>query len=142
MATGFVQRYKGKIEAQRIDVGLDGLRQYVLNSSAATAAAVPTVLQNAGLSNILTSSGTAVFTLEAPVAGIEKQITLSTLSSGAIIASTSATFDGTNPVIKFLSTVGTNAGGTLDLIGLSTSRWAIRGMFPPSTAVWVLSATT
>lgn len=141
MATGFTQRFKGKIQANRIDVGIEGIRQYAIQSSAALATST-NFLQNAGLSVLVTSSGTPVFTLEAPVQGIEKTIAISTQSSGAIIASTAATFDGTNPVIKFMSTVGTLAGVSLNLIGLSTSRWAIRGMFPPSTTVWLLAATT
>jgi len=141
MPLGYVTRFKGKIAAQRIDVGLDGIRQYVLNSSAATSTVVPPQLQNAGLSVILAgSSGSPVFSLEAPVPGIEKQITLTTASSGAFILSTAATFDGTNPVLKFASTLGSVAGASVNLLGISTSRWAIVGAFPSSVAL--LSATT
>jgi len=140
MASGFVDRWKGKITPARIDVGSGGLRQYVVQSSAATAATVPPSLPNSGLSVLVDSSGSAVFTLQAPVAGVEKQIALSTVSSGAIIASTSATFDGTNPVLKALSTLGSVGGAGVSLIGLSTARWTIVGLFPSSA--WLLSATT
>lgn len=141
MASGFVQRYKGKIAAQCIFVGLDGIRQYVQNSSASSASVVPPILQNAGVSGIICSSGSAVFTLEAPLPGVEKQIVASTISSGFLVASTAATFDGTNPVMKYLSTLG-GTGAALNLIGLSTSRWGIMGMYPSSTLAWVASATT
>jgi hypothetical protein len=143
MPSGFVERWKGKITPARIDVGSGGLRQFAVQSSAATSTAVNS-LSNSGLSILVDSSGSAVFTLQGPVAGIEKTITFSTLSSGAIIASTGATFDGTNPVIKYLSTVAGQPvpGQTLNLIGISTARWAITGMFPFSTTAWLLSATT
>ena len=141
MPSGYMQRYKGKIQATRIDVGTDGLRQYTVQSSASLATST-NFLQNAGLSVIVGSSGSAVFTLEAPVQGVEKQIVLSTVSSGAIVASTAATFDGASLAIKFLSSVGSGAAGAgISLIGLSTARWGVVGIYP-STVVVALSATT
>jgi hypothetical protein len=94
-----------------------------------------------GISAITSSSAAGlIYVMDDPSTGIPKFIVVTcgaTSSVTTYIKSTSATFDGTNPVVSMV----TATHATLKLIGGSTSRWYIESVYP-STAVLTFAATT
>lgn len=144
MATGFTQRWKGKVLAQLLGIGSGGMTLYSVsgtpNITPADLASIAgnglitaystqgAVLPNNGVSNISSTGVKSSMTLGLPAAGVTKTLAFTTVSSGIqVVSSTGATFDGTNSVM--LSTTP----GQVVMRGLSTARWLIESVFPPST---------
>lgn len=130
-ATGFNQRWKGKIKAAVLMVGPTFFNgpQSVQSYSTASGVSGQTIGQQASIANISASSGGAVFTLSDPLPGIDLDLVLAPTSAIFIKASAGTAFDAsTNTVIKSTYAM------MLTLTGISTLAWRIQGVFPPSTA--------
>lgn len=129
MATGFVNRWVGKMKIGQLWLGRSGLIQHAWIEASSIA------MRPTGLSLIRSGSAAQVYTIADPIFGGEKAISLSTVSSGVFIktGSTLVTFDGVNNVLK--STVG----GLLQMVGDSTTRYVFA---PMSTVGLTLSTTT
>lgn len=151
-ATGFVRRWKGK---ENIPIGSLWIGGVQMNASGAdlntlvsqgstatvayTTAGSQSILAAGGVNTIAASSAVAIFSLAAaPIAGVEKTIQLIQNSSKIFLkASAGASFDAsTNTVIA------STLLPTITLIGVSSVKWTIKGMFPPTTTQFVLSTTT
>lgn len=94
-------------------------------------------ISNAGVTEVSTATGTEVV-LGAPVEGVEKTIyclgitttTASVTVRGSV--GTDVTFNKAgNTQIVFSATVDM----AVDLLGLSSTRWLVRGVYPPALAV-------
>jgi hypothetical protein len=88
---------------------------------------------NYGITSL--SSSTGAFTLGVPAAGVRKIISALVASTAArtINAGTGATYDGTNNV---LTSTGIQ---TVELLGMSTTRWNIISNYSPTTGAMTLS---
>lgn len=88
-----------------------------------TAASTAANISNNGITT-LGSTAAKAYTLSAPVAGAKKTITCTGAGTAekTVNAAAGTTFNGTDDIAKFNA-----AEETLDLVGLSTSRWAVRG---------------
>lgn len=130
-ATGFNQRWKGKVKAAVLMVGPTFFNgpQSVASYSTASGVAGQTIGQQASVVNVSGSSGMAVFTLSDPQPSIDLDLVLSPTSGIMIKASPGTAFDAsTNTVIKSTYPM------LLTLTGISTLAWRVQGVFPPSTA--------
>ena len=154
MATGFVQRWKGKVLGQLIGVGSGGIIAYTATGGAATVtpndlaslagggavtafSTQGSAIGNSGIANITSTAAIISMTLAAPVAGRPKTLALITVSSAVQINASPATFDGTNTVLK------STQASVINLHGLSTTRWVIDSVFPGSTtATSILTLST
>ena len=155
MATGFTQRWKGKVLAQLLGIGSGGINLYSVSGTPNITPADLAALQGGGLITAYSTQGAAIsgngvanisstgikssMTLAAPVAGARKLLALTAVSSGIQINAAPATFDGTNSVM--LST----QIGQIGLLGLSTARWLINSVYPQSTiagSILTLSTST
>lgn len=130
MATGFVQRFKGKIAVAAAWFG--GVQEFGPGTLfvGTTALAALTVPAANGAATIASSSALTIWTLgQSPVAGAELEISLIQVSSGVFIKAAAGTsFDpSTNTVMK------STAARTITLYGLSTLKWAIKSVFPGDT---------
>ena len=85
------------------------------------------------------TTGSLSYTLDAPAKGVRKLIfrrDAATTGPTAVVSSTAAgaTYDGTNGIATFA--LGNGATGiALELMGTSSTRWQVVGMFPTSTHV-------
>lgn len=147
MATGFVDRIKGKITQDPQTFWIGGTPQYGAVATQAVTASSTVAAQNVnsyGITTINASTGNlCVFRLQKPgFAGQFKTIQLNPCSSvGGIFltASTdgSITFNGSSfSVIK-----STIAGSIIELTATSTNNWATAGLVN-SSATHTLSTTT
>lgn len=131
MPSGFNQRWKGKIAAAQLWIG--GVAQN--GPSAVTAystAGTQTLAGSGAIETINASSALSIFTMGyGPSPGREQVIDLIVVSSGAFLkAAAGASFDpSTNTVIK------STYAQSITLIGLSTTKWAIKGLFPPASTL-------
>lgn len=128
MATGFVQRFKGKIAAAALwfnGAQVFGPGAYVAYSTAGTQ-----TIGAQALAKITASSAISIFTMsDLPAPGLEKFFDLAVTSGMFLKAASGASFDNsTNTVIK--STYNMR----LNLMGLSSAKWAIMGVYPDTTA--------
>lgn len=148
MTKGFVQRWKGKVLAQLVGVGSGGITVY--NSTQAggninigpntlaslqhqgtlngTASTVALTVNGYGITK-LSSVGGSTYALGAPVPGRRAVVYTDAIGDGARkLSSTAAgaTFQSTLAGAAFanLSTIATNS---LELIGLSTALWLVKG---------------
>jgi hypothetical protein len=127
--SGFVTRVKGKATYAALWLGASaqyGNGAYVAYSTAGTQ-----TLGREKVSSINASSGASVFTMsELPVPGLEREINMITVSSAAFLkAAAGASFDAsTNTVIKSTYTQ------RISLLGLTTAKWQITGVYPDNTA--------
>lgn len=153
MATGFVQRYKGKIAVPVGGIYIGGTQ---LSGSAAdfntisgsatlqalTSASTTSTITNTGPTTIASSSALTIWRLAKPTSpGQDKVIQLTTVSSGVFItASTdgSVLLNGSSINTTIKSTVAAN----IDLFATSTSNWAIVGLFISTLATLTISTTT
>lgn len=130
MATGFVQRFKGKIAAEQLWVGgsaMVGPAAATLYSTAGTQ-----TLGKEAVSLINASSAKSVFTLGFdPVPGLEKHIYLTAVSSGVQIKAKTNTLIGSSTSTVITSTIALQM---ITLIGMSTTTWALKAVTPGSTA--------
>lgn len=149
MATGFVQRWKGKVLAQLLGLGSNGITLYTVSGTpnisptdlaplagqgtvgaASTASNIP----NYGVTTVTPATASVNYNLADPFPGRRKTLAVTVASSGArtvTVATTGVTFDGANNKITF----STLAIQTVDLVGISTARWNITGVWPGSTVI-------
>ncbi len=129
MATGFPQRFKGKIAADQLWLG--GSAMVGPSAAVAYSTAGSQTLGKEAVSNINASSGKSVFTLGFdPVPGMEKLIKLTAVSSGVQIKAKTGTFIDTTSLTVLTSTYAPQA---ITLVGQSTLLWLIKSVYPGST---------
>jgi len=143
MASGFVQRWKGKIACDELWVGGQllaggggvGVQTLSLGNTTGT-------LTNYGVTAISATSGLAIVRLASPnYANQSKTIQLTTVSSGIFItASTAGTVFINGSSIN--TTIKSTLAGVLELVATSTSNWAITGVYPSTTGFPTLSTST
>lgn len=149
MATGFVQRFKGKIEADSLWV------KGVQVAGAGAAANVSLISSSLGAStlsgsiSVLLSSGSttqAIVRLSRPFAGATKTIQVSTGLGVIITASTNGSITFNGSTLSVAASSGSTCY-TLELVGTSTVNWAVVGAYPgiyTSTGgvIWTLSTSS
>lgn len=124
MATGFVQRFKGKIAC-------DALWYKGWNLDVSTPAAASTALAFQVL-NVISSSGADVRTLQAPKSGVKEVIAITAVATATFVKAapgTSFGLMGTSTMIVMKSTVQM----TVALVGLSSIQWAVESVWSTST---------
>ncbi|SRR6266567_3346559 len=138
MPSGFVTRTKGKSSFGAI-YPLQEIASQFINTAVA---GFSTTIDPAGITIVRSTTGPNVLTLGPPDLGVQKTVTLSSLSSGGTVIKTNSTgvtfFDGVNSYWG----KGSSANGiaTMHLVGLSTSQWAVLGAFPASTALFTTAS--
>lgn len=152
MATGFVQRYKGKIALPVGGLWIGGVQitgsGADFNSisgqgtvQALTTASAVTTITNTGVTTINASSALLIYRLARPVPGAEKVIQLNPVSSGVFITVStdgSVLLNGSSINTTIKSTVAAN----INLSGNSTSGWTITSVFISTLATLTLSTST
>jgi|SRR5882672_4700870 len=140
MATGFVQRFKGKVTFDAGALWLAGQPLYGPGSAqsiGSVAAQSTTTLTGGGISSILASTQPIFARLPAPtIVGIEKTIVFTVGSSGAwVTLPAGVTFSGST-----FNTIKTVTNGAASLVGVSSIVWAITGF--ASTGTLTFSTST
>jgi hypothetical protein len=155
MASGFQQRYQGKISANTIYAGgLSATKggiyvrytggqisprdlQSLVNRSGTSTDPIDgtgSTMPNSGVTALSSSSGTRV--LAAPIPGAEKTFYMDAAGSSALrriyTGSSLTTFDGTNTVFT------SSLSGVFQVLGLTTARWLIE----TNTGTGTLGTTT
>lgn len=131
MPSGIMQRFKGKIQATSFFLG--GSPVYGAGAAVDYSTAGTQTLGLEGVSRIAASSGASVFTMaQPPFPGAEKHVYFQQISSAAFVkAASGASFDpSTNTVFK-----STYAPMMVTLIGITTAKWGIKGVFPPPSTL-------
>lgn len=96
-------------------------------------------LSNSGVSTIGSTTGAVTYHMEAPAVGVVKTLfrrDAGTTGPAITVSSTGAgaTFDGTNGSLNFA--LGNGAAGiAVELVGISSTRWQVRSVYPGSTYV-------
>lgn len=135
MPSGFVNRIKGRqaVDGDYTVAKFGGSRVYTTFIDASVQS---TTISNSGHTVLKWSGAASKIILDAPVMGIEKIITVSTMSSAHGCVATNSTgvtfFDGLNSFWN-PSTVAGQAV-TVSLIGISTSQWNNLGVNPNVTS--------
>lgn len=148
MASGFTQRWNGKVLAKLLGLGSQGITLFSLTGNpnltpadlltvdgagggaAYSTAGTQTIAGAVGVQTITSSSALSIWTLGAlPYNGAELTLAIILNSSGVFIkAAAGSSFDpSTNTVMK--STIASQ----ITLVGISTAKWAIKSVFPAST---------
>jgi len=127
--SGFTQRSKGKVAFS--EMWAQGVQQFGQGSVIAyTTAGTQTISGQSAFATIASSSVISIWQMGSPPApGAEFVMDIISVSSGVFIkASSVASFDpSTNTVIKSTYAM------TITLIGLSSVKWGIKSVYPPST---------
>lgn len=130
MANGFTQRWKGKVTAQSVWMGAQQFFGPGATPSYSTAGTQ--TLSIARAARISASSGASVFTLGfAPSPGLEFNVSLTTVSSAAFVKAAAGTAFTPSTATVFKSTYEMQ----VSLIGLSTTNWGIRSVWPPPSTL-------
>lgn len=131
MATGFVQRFKGKVECDSLWV--KGF--CYSNTEAATigAQATSTLGPNV-VSNVISSSGAGIWNVPPPSPGIERTLAITSVSSGAFFKAAANTSFGiiggsTMNVLKSTTVM------SITLVGMSSVLWQVKSVWSTSTTV-------
>lgn len=139
-ATGLINRFKGRqgypvggilIGGTPLTPAAVDFNTLLGQGTAQTISSGSTINGPGGVTLLSASTGIAVFPMSGgPVAGVGKTIVITSVSSGVQIkAPAGASFDpSTNTVIKSTYPM------TIELMGLSTLKYTIVGVSPPSTA--------
>lgn len=154
MATGFVQRFKGKIAlatgglwigGTQVTANANDLNSLAGSGSTVTSYSTDGTISGYGPKNLISSSAANTFTLPAPVRGAEMQLVLTSVSSGAFIKAAS----GSAFIVNLAGSTGIVMKSTtimsIVLAGLSTALWGIMSAWSTSTSVIAqptLSTTT
>lgn len=128
MATGFVQRFKGKIQADQL-----WTKGWAASETQSNPAAGST-LGAFGSVTLASATAAVVFTMQPPKAGIEHVIAMTAVSSGVFLkAPPGVNFGvfGGSTIIVLKST----SQMTIEFIGISTVQWAIQSVWTTSTSV-------
>ena len=127
MATGFAQRWKGKVTADALWVS-----GWFFNGVQSPAAA--STLNTFMNANIISATAASAYTLQPPEPGVPVTLALTNVSSGvAIKAAAGSNFGvmGGSSMIVMKSTVQM----TIEMVGVSTVSWAIKSVWSTSTSV-------
>lgn len=128
MASGFTQRWKGKITAAELYIQGVSMFDVETPSTDSTLGAVR-------VSKITNSSGAGIYTVPRPTfAGQDRTLAITSISSGAFFkaaAGTSFGLMGTSTMTVMKSTIQMS----IDICALSTALWAVRGVWSTSTTV-------
>lgn len=123
--SGFVQRWKGKIAPNQVNVGPGGVIYQARTeapSTGSSAAMLP------GGVSILNSTVAALYAIAPPIPGVSKSIIFTSTANSSAIAIVAlstgvpVTFDGANGYMKGFP----SPCPVLDLIGVSSVRWAVQ----------------
>lgn len=161
MATGFVQRYKGKIDFAAgglwiagVQIGAAGADLNV-NTGWGTVDVIAAngTIPNSGL-NLITSTALAsgIYNLAAPVPGHTVVISASTASTAWMIKTSTGvvTIQGTqgagslggSSLTNTIKSTSSLVATQIEMIGLSTSAWLFNGVYPSTLAHLLFSTTT
>lgn len=144
MASGFIQRWKGKANFDPGALWVGGLPLFGGGAlqSLSLSTVQNSVINSYGVTAISATSGIVVVRLQKPAfANIEKTIQLTTVSSGIFItASTdgSVTINGSS----INTTIKSTLAGTISLMATSTANWAITAIYPATLGFVTLSTST
>lgn len=153
MATGFSQRWKGRIAARQLWLGSPAVQVTAtggdLNTiagsatlQALTTSSTTSTITNTGPTTIASSSALTIWRLAPPTSpGMDKLIQLTTVSSGVFITTStdgSVLLNGSSLNTTIKSTIAT----IIDLFATSTSNWAIAGVYPSTLGPLTISTTT
>lgn len=127
MATGFTQRFKGKITGAALWLG--GAPVYGPGSRVAYSTAGTQNIANEAISSINASSAMSIWSMTGlPAPGLQKVFDL-TVSSGAFIkAAAGASFDASTATV-----IKSTYAMRLTLMGLSSAKWSIIDVYPETT---------
>lgn len=151
MATGFVQRWKGKVNAaqlwlagtQIVASGSD-INTLIGGSSLealSTTSGYPNIKNN-GMTTIASSSVLTTWRLATPAyAGQMKTINMITVSSGLFITTSTAIVTSLNGS-SINNTMKSTQTGIISLEATSTTNWNITGLFGSSVSFLTISTTT
>lgn len=109
----------------------------VLGTAVTTESTAGGAISNRGVSVLTTAVGVN-YDLAAPVAGASKIVTalaVATAATRVVRAGSGVTFDGTN------NTLLSTAIQTVELIGISSTRWQVVSNYAPATAGMTLGST-
>lgn len=162
MATGFTQRWQGKVLAKNLGVGSGGVTMFgfpggstqtdpnitradlLSIDGAATVTAYSTagtqnIANPGGIDTISASSALSIFALTAaPYIGARKTLVM-TISSGIFVKAAAGTaFNGSTQTVMKSTLPLLN----VEMIGRSTTNWEILSIFPVSTAGASLTLST
>ncbi len=131
MATGFVSRWKGKVTAASFWMG--GFCYSAVEAATIGAQAASTLGNNA-ISNVISSSGAGIYNVPPPIAGLERTLAVTSISSGVFFKAASGTSFGiigtsTMNVLKSTTVM------TITLMGLSSVLWQVKSVWSTSTTV-------
>lgn len=132
MATGFVQRFKGKIVAAAQFFGPTQVYGPGTVFAGSTASAtLQTIPQANGVATINASSALSIFSLQGLPSPGAKLLLALTVSSGVFVkAAAGSAFDAsTNTVFKSTYSM------QVSLTGLSTVAWRVDGVWPPPSTL-------
>jgi hypothetical protein len=156
MATGFVQRFKGKIALAQGGLYIGGT-QYTGSGSDLNTVAGTGVIDIAGPTGstvgsggvtILTSTAIAVYNLQPPVNGRSVIIDITTVSTAWMVkAATGVTIldclqaAGGSSLTNTIKSTSTLVGGVITLIGVSTSSYVFQAQSPSTATLSLLFST-
>lgn len=130
MATGFVQRWKGKISAASIWYG-------GVNTTGAdniTSTVISATIAGNGVSQIFSTSSATVLTLGQPQPGLDRNLVIVQCSSGVLFKAAPGSYFAFGPGSSFTVMKSTAPQASICLTGLSTAAWGILGAWSTSTA--------
>lgn len=152
MATGFVQRWKGKVTAAQLwlagtQITASGTDINTLAGSGSTVSSYSTdgSVSGYGAKTLTSSSNANTFTLPAPVRSAEMQLCMTSVSSGIFIKAASGSSFGVTAAGSTSIVMKSTTIMSIALAGLSTSLWGIMSAWSTSTSIIAqptLSTTT
>lgn len=131
MASGFVQRWKGKVNADSF-----WLKGWGVSETNGTLLPTPgsTLSQNAANYNLSASSGAVVYTLGPVDPGVPVKLALTAVSSAIFIKAAAGNnfgvFGGSTMIVMKSTSIMTIA-----IVGVSSIAWAVESIWSTSTTV-------
>lgn len=140
MASGFIQRWKGKANFDPSSLWVAGSPLYGPGSAQSlSTTSASALISNGGVTAISATSVIAIYRLQAPAyASQEKTIQLTTVSSGVFITLYPSTLVAAAVFLNGSSincVIKSTQAGVVSLCATSTANWAIVGVYPGSTLV-------
>lgn len=170
MASGFVQRWKGKVNAAQLwlagtqitasGADINTLAGGATVTTSTSAAAPVTLTRNAGLDILapVALTGGSIYRLPAPAAGVTKTLQYSTINGSTIVFITLSTagaitlsgVGSTGSTAAFggsggstlTNTIKSTQSCTIELMGISTSQWLFSGILPSTVGALTFSTST
>lgn len=136
MASGFVQRFKGKATFDASSLWLAGTPLFGPGSvqTLSTASATNSIAQGAGISILTASSVIAIFRVPVPAYASQERTLQLSVSSGIFITVSTAGAVGINGQSS-VNTIKSTQNSVVVLEATSTTNWAITSVYPGSTLV-------